>query len=93
MLDNVSTKCITNKNINHIKRAEIIKDNTFAIEGKKYVLNNVYGEHNIDNATVAINICKYLGLSYNKIYKAFLSFEHYVFFHGLLFLESKHPFW
>ena len=75
VLDNVSTKCITNKNINHIKRAEIIKDNTFAIEGKKYVLNNVYGEHNIDNATVAVNICKYLGLSYNKIYKALKTFQ------------------
>lgn len=74
VFNNASTKCIMNKRINCINRAEIVKDNIFVVEGKRYVLSNVYGEHNIDNATAAINVCKYLGLSYAKIYNGLKTF-------------------
>ena len=73
VFDNQTTACIKNKAI-HIKPSKIISDNKFSIEDKEYVLNNVYGEHNINNATVAINVCSALGLTYTKMFKALKTF-------------------
>ena len=53
----------------------MLKLNQFSIDDKVYCLDNVYGEHNINNATVAIAVCEYLGLSYNKISKAIQTFK------------------
>ncbi len=73
VFDNVTTKCIKNKAI-RIKSSQVLSLNQFSIDGKLYTLNNVYGEHNINNATVAVNICEHLGLEYNKISKALKTF-------------------
>ena len=74
VFDNLTTACIKNKAI-HIKPATILGANKFEYNGKKFVLDNVYGEHNIDNATVAIGVCGELGLSYTKIYKSLKTFK------------------
>lgn len=74
VFDNASTNCIKSK-VNHIKPAKIESENKFIYNDKKYILNNVYGEHNINNATVAIAVCNYLGLPYAKIYKALKNFK------------------
>ena len=74
VFDHSTTKCIKNK-ATRIKQAKVIGVNKFVCNNKKFVLDNVYGEHNINNATVAIGVCEYLGLSYSKIYKALKSFK------------------
>ena len=73
VFDNTTTKCIKNTAI-RIKPPQILSLNQFGIDGKIYTLNNVYGEHNINNATVAVSVCEHLGLSYNKISKALKTF-------------------
>ncbi|MBO5910083.1 MAG: hypothetical protein J6Q15_01095, partial [Clostridia bacterium] len=74
IFDNLTTACIKNR-ANHIKPAKTITSNKFIYNNKKYILDNVYGEHNIDNATVAIAVCCSLGLSYSKIYKSLKTFK------------------
>ena len=74
VFQNDTTKCIKNRAI-RIKQPNITAINKFEYCGKKFVLDNVYGEHNINNATVAIGVCLNLGLSYTKIYKAIKSFK------------------
>ena len=73
VFDNPTTKCIKNKCFK-IKPPKIISANKFSIDEKEFVLNNVYGEHNINNATVAVGVCEYLGLSYSKICKSLKTF-------------------
>jgi len=72
--DNKSTSCIKVRS-KHIKTASVLANNKFMYNGKKYVLDNVYGQHNINNATVAIGICQDLGVSYTRIYRALKSFK------------------
>ena len=67
VFDIPSTKCIKNRVIK-IKPSKILGANKFEIDSKKFVLDNVYGEHNINNATVAVGVCQNLGISYTKIY-------------------------
>ena len=74
IFQNETTKCIKNRAI-RIKQPLITSINKFEYNGKKFVLDNVYGEHNINNATVAIGVCFGLGLKYTKIYKAIKSFK------------------
>ncbi len=74
VFDNSTTKCIKNKSI-RIKQAKVIDINKFMCNNKKFVLENCYGEHNINNATVAVAVCSGLGLSYTKIYKALKTFK------------------
>jgi UDP-N-acetylmuramate--alanine ligase len=74
VFDNSTTKCIKNKVV-RIKPPKILSLNQFSVNGQVYTLNNVYGEHNINNATVAVNVCEGLGLSYNKISKAIQTFK------------------
>ena len=74
VLDNASTKCIASK-VKRIKLTNVIADNKFICNDKKYALDNVYGQHNIANATMAINVCMEVGLSYTKIYKALKTFK------------------
>ena len=74
IFDNPTTKCIKNKAL-HIKPAEIIDINTFNYNNNKFVLDNVYGKHNINNATVVAEICSHLGISYTKIYRALKTFK------------------
>ena len=74
VFQNETTRCIKNRAI-RIKQPIITSINKFEYAGKKFVLNNVYGKHNINNATVAIGLCFNLGLSYTKIYKAIKSFK------------------
>ena len=62
MFDNPTTKCIKNR-ATRISRAKAVSTNQFMYDNKKFVLGNVYGEHNIDNATVAVQVCKYFGVS------------------------------
>ena len=73
IFDNATTKCIKNKAI-HIKSPKIEDINKFSIDDKSYILNHVYGEHNINNATVAVNVCLNLGLKYAQISKALKTF-------------------
>lgn len=73
VFDNPTTKCIKNKAIS-IKAPQILDLNQFSVDGKIYTLNNAYGEHNINNATVAVSVCEYLGLPYAKISKALKTF-------------------
>ncbi len=73
VFDNPTTKCIKNKCFK-IKSPKIISANKFSVDEKEFVLNNVYGEHNINNASVAVGVCEYLGLSYSKIFKALKTF-------------------
>ena len=74
VFQNDTTKCIRNRAI-RIKQPVITAINKFEYCGRKFVLNNVYGEHNINNATVAIGVCLNLGLLYTKIRKAIKSFK------------------
>lgn len=74
IFDNPTTKCIKLK-ANHIYKAKMISLDTFEYYNKKYIIDNVFGSYNIDNATVAIAICSYLGVSYTKISKAIKSFK------------------
>lgn len=74
VFNNKTTKCIKNKAI-HIKPAQVITLNKFIYNDRNFMLDNVYGEHNINNATVAIEVCLNLGLSYTKIYKALKTFK------------------
>lgn len=74
VFDNPTTTCIKNKAI-HIKPADIIGANKFIYNDRKFVLDNVYGEHNINNATVAVSVCLNLGLSYTRISKALRAFK------------------
>ena len=74
VFQNETTKCIKNRVI-RIKQPLVTSTNKFEYNGKKFVLDNVYGEHNINNATVAIGVCLGLGLKYNKIYKSIKSFK------------------
>ena len=74
VFDIPSTKCIKNRVIK-IKPSKILGANKFEIDGKKFVLDNVYGEHNINNATVAVGVCQNLGISYTKIYRALKTFK------------------
>lgn len=74
VLDNASTKCVKSK-ARRIKSPKVITDNKFIYNDRKYVLNNVYGVHNITNATMAISVCMEVGLSYTKIYKALKTFK------------------
>jgi len=69
-----STSCIKNK-VRRIKPAKLIGLNKFVYDNKKYVLDNVYGEYNVNNATVAVSVCENCGISYNKIYKALKTFR------------------
>ena len=39
------------------------------------MLDNTYGEHNINNACVAVKVCEDLGVAYSKIYRALKSFK------------------
>ncbi|MFQ6723738.1 MAG: UDP-N-acetylmuramate--L-alanine ligase [Clostridia bacterium] len=73
IFDNITTKCIKNKAI-RIKPPQVLSLNQFNSEGNSYLLDNVYGEHNINNATVAVNVCLELGLKYSKIYNALKTF-------------------
>ena len=75
VFDNPTTRCIKNKAF-HIKPAEITAPNKFNYNNNTYVLDNVYGEHNINNASVVVEICLYLGVSYTKIYQALKTFKH-----------------
>ena len=74
VFDIPSTKCIKNRVIK-IKPSKILGANKFEIDSKKIVLDNVYGEHNINNATVAVGVCQNLGISYTKIYRALKTFK------------------
>ena len=71
---NRTTSCIKNKAI-RVKPARIIDNNKFVIDENEYILSNAYGEHNINNATVAVKVCESLGISYSKIYKALTTFN------------------
>lgn len=73
VFDNPTTKCIKNKAI-RIKSPCVLGLNKFLSEEKEYMLDNVYGEHNINNATVAVRVCEHLGLSYSNMVKALKSF-------------------
>ena len=73
VFDNMSTSYIKGR-VTRIKPAEVVGVNKFVYNERKFVLDNVYGEHNINNATVAIAICLHLGLSYTKIYKTLRTF-------------------
>lgn len=74
VFDNATTTCIKTKAI-RIKPSEIVGINKFIYNDRKFVLDNVYGEHNINNATVAVGVCLNLGLSYSKISKALKTFK------------------
>ena len=74
VFDNESTKCIKNKAM-RVKPDEVVDLNKFIYNERKFVLDNVYGGHNINNATIAIAVCLNLGLSYTKIYKALKTFK------------------
>ena len=74
VFDNPSTKCIKNRAI-RIKPAKSLGINKFIYNDRKFVLENVYGEHNINNATVAVGVCLNLGLSYTKVYRALKTFK------------------
>lgn len=69
-----STSCIKNT-ANYIKPAEFLDEKTFMYNNKKFVLDNVYGRYNINNATVAIEVCEHLGLTYTQISKALKTFK------------------
>lgn len=73
VFDSPSTKCIKNR-VTRIKSGEIIDVNKFIFDEKKYVLDNVFGKHNINNAMVAVAVCLSLGVSYVKIQKALKTF-------------------
>lgn len=57
-----------------IKPAEILNLSTFLIENRKYKLGNVFGEYNIQNATVAVAVCQHLGVSHARIFNSLKSF-------------------
>lgn len=68
------TTCIKST-ANYIKPAEFLDYNKFIYNNKKFVLDNVYGRYNINNATVAIGVCEHLGLTYTQISKALKTFK------------------
>lgn len=72
---NQTTSYINLKKVISVKPAQILKSNVFIIDDKKYSLTNVYGKHNIDDATVAVEVCKYLGISYANICKGLKCFS------------------
>lgn len=74
VFDNSTTKHIRCKSFK-ILLDKIIDENKFVYNGRNFILNNVYGNHNINNACMAIAIALHLGLSYTKIYKAIKSFK------------------
>lgn len=58
-----------------IKPAEVINPTTFLIENRKYKLGNVFGEYNIQNATIAVAVCQHLGVSYARMFNSLKSFQ------------------
>ncbi len=70
-----TTSYINLKKVVSIKPPQILKSNMFMIDDRKYTLTNTYGQHNITNATVAVEVCKYLGVSYTNICKGLKKFE------------------
>ncbi|MBQ3502134.1 MAG: hypothetical protein IJA72_00510, partial [Clostridia bacterium] len=74
VFDNSTTKCVKNK-CQRIRHANMLSANKFVCNNKRYVLDNVYGEHNINNATVAIAVANWSGISYTKIYRALKTFK------------------
>ena len=74
VFDNENTKCVKVKS-NKIAKPRVLTSNKFTHNNKKFVLDNVYGEHNINNATVAIDVCDYFGISYTKMFKALKTFK------------------
>lgn len=74
IFDTDSTKCIKNKGI-RIKPATVLEVNKFMYNDRKFVLDNVFGTHNINNATVAVGVCLNLGLSYTKVSRALKTFK------------------
>ncbi len=74
VFNNPTTRCIKNK-CEHIKAGNILDNNKFMYNNKRYVLDNVYGEHNLNNATVAVAIAYWVGLKYTNIYKALKTFK------------------
>jgi len=74
IFSNQSTKCIKSRAV-RIKPPKILSDNKFVYNDRKFVLDNVYGEHNIYNATVAVGVCLNMGLTYTKVYRALKTFK------------------
>ena len=74
VFDENSTKCIKVR-ARRVKPSEIIDNNAFVYENQKYVMNNVFGVHNINNATMAVAVGLELGISSIKLAKALKSFE------------------
>lgn len=74
VFDNPTTKCIKNK-CERIKVGNVLDSNKFIYNNRRYVLDNVYGKHNLNNAMVAVAVAYWAGLKYTKIYKALKTFK------------------
>lgn len=74
VFDNPTTKSIKNK-CERIKAGNVLDNNKFIYNNRRYVLDNAYGKYNLNNAMVAVAVAYWAGLKYTKIYKALKTFK------------------